>query len=94
MQKIIAYLQPRMKNYGFWVSLLALVPIVLNAFGIAAIPDFNNIVQTVLSLLVVLGLLNNPTTENGGYADDEVLKKIEEIVEDVVDVKEAIDSSK
>lgn len=66
----------RFKNYGLWVSLLALVPMILQAFGVKVVPEeYQAIVNTVLGVLVALGVLNNPTTESKGYLDDKVVEK-------------------
>ena len=61
----------RFKNYGLWVSIAALIPMILKVFGIDVIPeDYENIVQTILSILVMAGILNNPTTKTKGFKDD------------------------
>ena len=68
-----------LKNYGLWVSIAALIPLVLSAFGINIVPDkYNEIVNAILAILVMLGILNNPTTQVKGFGDDPVdVKKIE-----------------
>lgn len=61
----------RLKNYGLWVSILAFIPMVLEAFGLNIIPDnYNEISKSLLSIFVLGGLLNNPDTKNHGYLDD------------------------
>lgn len=61
----------RFKNYGLWVSILALVPMVLSAFGIDVVPEeYQAMANTVLSILVALGIISNPTTECKWYVDD------------------------
>lgn len=60
----------RFKNYGLWVSIAALIPLILQAFGISIIPDYNQIVNAILSILVMAGILSNPTTDNKWYGDD------------------------
>lgn len=72
IKKIKNYLLPRIKNYGFWTAIAALIPMALYAFGdVNVIPEnYKEIVGLVLSLLVALGITNNPTTENRGYGDD------------------------
>jgi uncharacterized membrane protein len=61
----------RFKNYGLWVSIFALVPMVLEACNVRILPaNYDTIVNTLLGILVVAGILNNPTTENKGYLDD------------------------
>ena len=69
----------RFKNYGLWVSIAALIPLLLSAVGVNIVPDkYNEIVHLILAILVALGILNNPTTEVKGYFDDsEETKKID-----------------
>lgn len=70
----------RWRNSGMWVSLVGLVFLVLTNLGVE-IPvelqqNVENVVIAVVGLLVALGILNNPTTHNQGFADD---KKGEDI---------------
>lgn len=59
----------RMKNYGFWISIVSAILILLQAFGLKIdLPYINEIVSAVLGLLVILGIVNNPT-DGGGYGD-------------------------
>lgn len=63
----------RFKNYGLWVSIVALIPMVLQAFKIDILPDnYHEICNTILSILVMAGILNNPTTNRRWYIDDKV----------------------
>ena len=54
----------RLRNYGFWVSLFALIPLFLQTFGGASIlpENYEEITNLILSILVALGIANNPTT--------------------------------
>ncbi|WP_195972387.1 phage holin [Clostridium thermobutyricum] len=68
----------RLKNYGLWVSILALIPLILKQFGIYIIPEeYTQIATAILSILVMAGILNNPTTENKGFLDDNIKNKKE-----------------
>lgn len=61
----------RFKNYGLWVSISALIPILYETFGGVGFPkEYNQIVNTALGILVLLGILNNPVKECKGYLDD------------------------
>jgi len=61
----------RFKNYGLWVSILALIPMILSAFGVNLVPEeYQVITNTILSILVALGIISNPTTESKWYIDD------------------------
>ena len=69
----------RFRNYGLWVSIAALIPMILKVFGVDVIPeDYENIVQTILSILVMAGILNNPTTKTKGFKDDKNMELNEE----------------
>lgn len=64
----------RFKNYGLWVSVAALIPLILSSFGIHIIPNYQEIVNAVLSILVTAGILSNPTTTAKWYRDDKIDK--------------------
>lgn len=64
-------LKKRLRNYGLWVSLASLVLLLLNNFGVDIDESkYNGIVDAILAILVLLGILNNPTTEKKGFGDD------------------------
>lgn len=61
----------RFKNFGLWFSILAFIPVVLEAFEIHVLPsNYEDIIKSFLGILVVAGILNNPNTECRGYRDD------------------------
>ncbi len=62
-------LKERAKNIGFWVSLLGSIFLILGAFGVK-VPNAtaDSIVSAVCSLLVVLGIVSDPT-KGSGYTD-------------------------
>ena len=65
----------RFKNYGLWVSIFALIPLLVQALGsyniFVYLPDnYETIVKTMLGVLVALGIVSNPTTDTKGYLDD------------------------
>lgn len=64
-------IKQRIRNYGLWVSFASLVLLVAQAFGVQIdVGKYNDAVNAILALLVSLGIINNPTTENKGYGDD------------------------
>lgn len=64
----------RFKNYGLWVSIAALIPLILKCFGIEVIQgEYEQIVEAILSIFVMLGIVSNPTTETKWFNDDKVL---------------------
>jgi len=71
MKEYLESLKLRARNYGFWVSLSSAVLIVLQLFGVAIVPEqWNAVVNALLTVLVILGIVNNPATENKGFLDD------------------------
>ncbi|KEH99979.1 holin [Clostridium botulinum] len=65
----------RLKNYGLWSSLFAFIPIFLEGIKVYNINiilpnNYEMIVKALLGLLVLAGILNNPTTDNKGFSDD------------------------
>lgn len=66
----------RFKNYGLWVSILALIPMILSDFGVHIVPEeYQTITNTILSILVALGIVNNPTTQAKWFNDDKRIGK-------------------
>jgi len=64
-------LKSRLKNYGLWISAASFVLLILQNFGISVVEsEYNNIVNSFLGLLVLLGIISNPTTTSSGYTDD------------------------
>ncbi len=61
----------RFKNYGLWVSIGAFIPMLFKGLGFDILPgNYNELVSGLLGILVLAGILNNPTTENKGFLDD------------------------
>ena len=57
------------KNVGLWVSVLALIPMILEGFGVDILPtNYAEISSAVLGVLVLAGILSNPSTGTG-YKD-------------------------
>ena len=66
----------RFKNVGLWVAVAAFIPMLLEGYGINILPyNYGELTQTLLAILVLAGILNDPTTENKFFLDD---KKNEE----------------
>lgn len=56
----------RFKNYALWVAIAAVVGMALVDFGV--IPDtavFNAYVEKILYVLILAGVINNPTSGTG-----------------------------
>lgn len=64
-------IKDRLRNYGLWISVAALIPMVLKGFNINILSEnYDQIIIAILSILVMAGILNNPTTECRGFLDD------------------------
>jgi uncharacterized membrane protein len=66
----------RWKNYGLWAAVLAYLPILSDALGFYHINfelpgNYDKLVVGLLGILVLAGIVNNPTTENKGFGDDQ-----------------------
>jgi uncharacterized membrane protein len=68
-------MKSRLSNYGFWVSLIALIPVVLQLFGVVIIPvSYTAVTNGILALFVALGIISNPTTISKFFFDDKEKK--------------------
>ena len=68
MKQIFKSLVTRLNNKGTIVSLAALIVSLLAQFGLEINSDkIIGIVQTICSILIILGLLNDPTDSTKGY---------------------------
>jgi len=56
----------RLKNVGLYVSIFAFIPLLLKGFGVDILPEnYNEIVSAFLGILVLAGILSNPSNGNG-----------------------------
>ncbi|MFE7820609.1 phage holin [Priestia megaterium] len=61
----------RFKNYALWVAMASLVLLVLQAFGLPIVEaEYNRVVSAVLSVLVLAGVINNPS-QGSGFKDED-----------------------
>ena len=59
----------KFKNVGLWISVAALIPMVFKGFNINILPvNYTEIINAVLGILILAGILNNPSNGNG-YID-------------------------
>lgn len=62
-------LKQKLKNKGFWVSLISAVLMVLQVAGLQVdVPYVNEVAAAVLGLLVILGIVSDPSS-GSGYLD-------------------------
>ena len=68
MAKILKSILTRLNNKGTIISLAALIVSLLCQFGLNIDSDrILGIVQTICSILILLGLLNDPTENTNAY---------------------------
>lgn len=62
-------MKDRFKNYGFWVALASGIMVIIQAFGLKIdVPYVNEVITAILGVLVLLGIVNNPT-DGKGFGD-------------------------
>jgi uncharacterized membrane protein len=61
----------RFRNYGLWVYFASLVFLLLHGVGVEIVDGYyDRVVDFFLGMLVLFGIVNNPTTTHRGYLDD------------------------
>ena len=65
----------RLKNYGMWIAIVALIPLMVDALSTYEIfillpANYEKLCLAILGILVLAGIINDPSTENHGFADD------------------------
>lgn len=62
----------RWKNYNLWIAIFAFVPIFAESIGITSIipQNYESLICSILAILVLAGIINNPTTTNRWLGDD------------------------
>jgi len=61
----------RYKNYGLWMSLASFVFLIIQENGFQITPEkWDVYINSILSILILLGIINNPNTKNRGFSDD------------------------
>lgn len=69
MKNFLNNLKEKVKNYGFWISLCSAVMLVISNFGLEIdVPYVEEIISSILGVLVILGVISNPK-EGKGYID-------------------------
>lgn len=62
----------RWKNYALWAAIFAFLPILAQACGFNFLPEnYEQVVSGILGILVLGGIISNPTTKNQGFFDDD-----------------------
>jgi uncharacterized membrane protein len=64
----------RFKNYGLWIAVASLLFMILRDAGIEITKEkYDGYVNSILYLLILLGIINDPT--NGKGFEDEIKRK-------------------
>lgn len=62
----------RLRNSGLWISVASLSFMLIQEFGVQITPEkWELYINSILGILILLGIINNPTTNNRGFGDDE-----------------------
>lgn len=65
------FFKNRLKNKYLWMAIIALI-VNLGIQGVVELPDnFESTANAVLNVLVLLGIINNPSTESQAFFVDE-----------------------
>lgn len=57
--------QKRYKSWALWVAVAALIAFVSKTYFGYEIPEFDKLVNLVLTVLALFGIINNPTNKTG-----------------------------
>ncbi len=69
----------KFRNYGLWISIISAVLMLLQAMGLKFdLPYVNEIITSILGVLVTLGIISNPSDGNGYSDKSSLIEKIED----------------
>jgi uncharacterized membrane protein len=65
----------RIQNYGLWLAIFAFIPMVVEALTTYEIfvllpGNYPQLYGAFLAILVIAGILNDPTTDDHGFKDE------------------------
>lgn len=64
-------IKTRLRNYGLWIAVIAFIPIFLQGIGVNVLSEnYQELAMSLLGIFVLLGIVNNPTSEDKGFKDD------------------------
>ncbi len=62
-------MKEKFRNYGLWISLISAVLMILQSMGLKFdLPYINEVITSILGVLVALGIISNPS-DGAGYSD-------------------------
>ena len=69
----------KFRNYGLWISIISAVLMLLQAMGLKFdLPYVNEIITSILGVLVTLGIISNPSDGNGYTNKSSLIEKVED----------------
>ncbi len=69
----------KFRNYGLWISIISAVLMLLQAMGLKFdLPYVNEIITSILGVLVTLGIISNPSDGNGYTDKSSFIEKVED----------------
>lgn len=69
----------KFRNYGLWISIISAVLMLLQAMGLKFdLPYVNEIITSILGVLVTLGIISNPSDGNGYTDKSSLIEKVED----------------
>lgn len=69
----------KFRNYGLWISIISAVLMLLQAMGLKLdLPYVNEIITSILGVLVTLGIISNPSDGNGYTDKSNLIEKVED----------------
>lgn len=88
-------IKERLKNVGFWVSIISAVFVILGAFGVEIGGETaSNVINGICSALMILGVISDPTSGHGyldGGAELDVLGAVSAVLSGESDTSEKSD---
>ena len=62
-------MKEKFRNYGLWIRLISAVLMILQSMGLKFdLPYINEVITSILGVLVALGIISNPS-DGTGYSD-------------------------
>ncbi len=69
----------KFRNYGLWISIISAVLMLLQAMGLKFdLPYVNEIITSILGVLVTLGIISNPSDGNGYTDKSNLIENVED----------------
>jgi len=57
-------IKEKLKSYPMWIALFSLIALILKNFFDYEIPEYNTMVELIMTILIAFGVVNNPNSRN------------------------------